>query len=59
MIDRPFVKKIILPDGHYHLVQDEAPAHNAWPQSEYLNIQVFRGLPCLGNSPDLNQIEPC
>ena len=29
-----FIKKIIRTYGHCYLVQDGAPAHNAWPQSE-------------------------
>lgn len=27
----PFIKKIIRTYGHCYLVQDEAPASNAWP----------------------------
>lgn len=55
----PFIKKIIRTYGHCYLVQDRAPAHNAWPQSEYLNIQRLTILPWPSNSPDLNQIKPC
>ena len=55
----PFIMKIIRTYGHCYLVQDGAPAHNAWPQSEHLNIPGLTILPWPGNSPDLNQIEPC
>ena len=40
-------------------MQDGAPAYNAWQQNELLEIQGLTVLPWPGNSPDLNQIEPC
>ena len=55
----PFIKEVIKAYGKCFLVQDGAPAHNAWQQSELLEIQGLTVLPWPGNSPDLNQIEPC
>ena len=55
----PFIHDIIDKYGHCYLVQDGAPAHNAWQQKQLLNIKGLTVLPWPGNSPDLNQIEPC
>ena len=55
----PFIHEIIAKYGECFLVQDGAPAHNAWQQNELLNIRGLTVLPWPGNSPDLNQIEPC
>ena len=55
----PFIKDVIEKYGECFLVQDGAPAHNAWQQTELLEIQGLTVLPWPGNSPDLNQIEPC
>lgn len=55
----PFIKDVIEKYGESFLVHDGAPAHNAWQQTELLEIQGLTVLPWPGNSPDLNQIEPC
>ena len=55
----PFIRDVIEKYGECFLVQDGAPAHNAWQQTELLEIQGLTVLPWPGNSPDLNQIEPC
>lgn len=55
----PFCKEVIEKYSECFLVQDGAPAHNAWQQRELLNIPGLTVLPWPGNSPDLNQIEPC
>ena len=55
----PFIHEVIEKYGECFLVQDGAPAHNAWQQTELLEIQGLTVLPWPGNSPDLNQIEPC
>ena len=55
----PFINEVIDRYGECFLVQDGAPAHNAWQQNELFNIQGLTVLPWPGNSPDLNQIEPC
>ena len=54
-----FTEEVIATYCECFLVQDRAPAHNAWQQSELLDIQGLTVLPWPGNSPDLNQIEPC
>ena len=55
----PFIKEVIEKYGECYLIQDGDPAHNAWQQNELLEIQRLTFLPWPGNSPDLNQIEPC
>ena len=55
----PFINETIERYDECFLVQDGAPAHNAWQQNELLEIQGLTVLPWPGNSPDLNQIEPC
>ena len=55
----PFIKEVIERYGEYYLVQDRAPAHNAWQQNELLEIQGLTILLWPGNSQDLNQIKPC
>ena len=55
----PFIHEVIEKYGECFLVQDGAPAHNAWQQGELLNIPGLTVLPGPGNSPDLYQIEPC
>ena len=54
-----FIKDVITQYGECFLVQDSAPAYNAWQQEELLKIRGLTVLPWPGNSPDLNQIEPC
>ena len=55
----PFIHEVIEKYGECFLVQDGAPAHNAWQQGELLEIPGLTVLPWPGNSSDLNQIEPC
>ena len=50
---------MIIKYGECFLVQDEVPSHNAWQQTELLEIPGLTVIPWPGNSPDLNQIEPC
>lgn len=55
----PFIYTIIAKYGHCYLVQDGAASHNSWQVLKDLQIQGLTVLPWPGNSPDLNQIEPC
>ena len=55
----PFIHDVIATYGHCYLVQDGAPGHVAWQQMGLLEIEGLTILPWPGNSPDLNQIEPC
>ena len=47
-----FMYDIIKKYGHYYLVQDGAPAHDAWQQKDLLNIKGLTILLWPGNSPD-------
>ena len=55
----PFIKEVIEKYDECFLIQDGAPAYNAWQQNKLFDIQGLTVLPWPGNSPDLNQIEPC
>lgn len=55
----PFIRQIIAEYGEAFLVLDGAPSHKAWQQKELFNIDGLTVLDWPGNSPDLNQIEPC
>ena len=55
----PFIHNVIAKYSECFLVQDGAPSHNAWQQTELLDIRGLTVIPWPGNSPDLNQIEPC
>ena len=54
-----FIKEVIKKYSEYYLVQDGAPAYNAWQQNELFEIEGLIVLSWPDNSPDLNQIEPC